>query len=172
MPKRVYMPQDLNVHFGPTQEYPGGRVLAFKQGMIDLDDDMAEHPILARLAAPSAAAQSRQEKLMAVGQARNEAIAKAHEDYNKAVLALQTEEHDERDTLASAWLERSNAAAEAGTSFNEVHPDPGTARAVALTSAPQAVPVGGQMSVTTADEYDNLPPRRRRPAKAAAEKDE
>lgn len=154
--KKVYVPGDLNVQFGPTKEHPDGRVVTLKQGLVELDDDLAAHPVIAQLATQSPTEAARAERLQKAAAARDEAVGKAQAAYFEEVAACDKEATEETAKLTEEWSQRAAAAAEKGEGFNEPHPDKATAAAINLTRGVGPVSVGGAQARTSEDTA-NLP---------------
>jgi len=154
--KRVFVPYDLNVQFGSTKEHPDGRVVQLKKGLVELDDDVAAHPVVAQLTTQSPGEAARAERLQKAATARDEAIAAAQAKYSEEMMACDKEAQEETAKLTEEWSKRAQAAAEKGEGFSEPHPDPAAANAIAITSQVGPSPVGGALT-RTAEEAQNLP---------------
>lgn len=136
-PQRVWNPQErLVLQMPATEEHKAGRVLTFGRGWINIGDDPAlqNHPLLSKLQGELPGSASRQEKLAQADEEYAKAIAEAETRRAEVRAQIQQEEMDERQDLATDYSERQARAAERGETFSEMHPDPETRRAHALTS--------------------------------------
>lgn len=132
--RRVHIPSQMVISFPATQENPSGRIVTLNPGYMDLDDEMAAHPILSKLIPMDDFEVKRSDK-----------VAKAQEEYDKTMAAASKKlavakaeaEKEYTDHMQEQTEKRSARESEAirrGFAFNEPHPDPETQRAMALTA--------------------------------------
>lgn len=145
----VYLPQDMNVSLAASDAFPAGRVVQLKKGFINLDDELAAHPLLSRLQTDMPGESDRRQKMVDAERECAEAVNAAYAKLAETRAAIDQERREQVNSSAEEWQHRRDEAAEKGLSFNEAHPDLETRRAFALT-APAAT-----HATMTADQFTN-----------------
>jgi hypothetical protein len=135
--RRVFLPNDLNVQMAPSRDHPSGRVVQLRAGYNEIeDDDVLDHPVVARLL-PQDDEHARFAEARARAEAEHdEAVGRAHSEYHEAISKIAAEEAEHRGAAAEDWGQRREQAMASNTVFTEPHPDAATAVAQARTAQP------------------------------------
>lgn len=151
---RVYIQNRLHVDLPATKENPGGRVVTLEPGWCELDDELASHPVLAKLTPQTDGGRERQDRLAEAAIKRDETIAQAHSDYSEVLAECQQQEREEYQQASEERAQRIDDANARGVRHNEPHPDPAAQRAQSLTGDPSGhvVPAGSMAQKPEADE--------------------
>lgn len=151
---KVYVPQRVNVQMPATEDNPNGYVRTLNQGWVELDEELANHPVISQLRPESSAARDRADRLLDAERRRDEAIAAAHSEYHAALAESQDDEREEYNTLSEERAGRYEEADRRGLVYREDHPDPAARRAIALTAPPSGHTVSSAALAQKEDEDD------------------
>jgi hypothetical protein len=164
MPNRkVFLDRAVNVQMVATKEHPGGQIRHFNPGWVELDDEMASHPILSKLIVRDDEGQLDNDERDAV-EKHAKAVDKAERELSEARGKVQQKRMEMQDKRTQEYAERESDAIAKGMSFNEPFPDEDTRVYMARTAAPHthAVPSASmdQRPMTTEAQKkddDNMP---------------
>lgn len=135
-----YVPQRIHIQLPATQENPAGGVITLNEGWHeDVDDEsVLNHPIVQRLRGQSKGEASRMDEMAEMNRRAANGEASPREQSELAQKHAKAAQ-DERQEEIDEWNERATEAADRGVVFDEQHPDPEVARAIALTAQPAHV---------------------------------
>jgi hypothetical protein len=133
---RVYLDQTLNLQLPTSEEHPEGEVRVLQQGWNEIPDELMNHPIIKRLRPESEEEGSRRQQVLEAAKKRNEAVAKAEQDYANELNEVEKSRQEELQQRTEERDKRIREKEERGEVSYEPHPDPDAAHAEALTLPP------------------------------------
>jgi hypothetical protein len=139
MPKKVFLPVDINVQLGATKEHPAGRVRQLRAGWVELDEELESHPILAKLVPQTDKGKNRQERLYQAEHDRNQKISEANAEFLQVQQECQQDEIEEGAQLSEDHAKQVEEQGMKGHVVQQQHPNPEVARAQALTAQPSHI---------------------------------
>lgn len=151
MATRVNIPQPgLYVQMGASEEYPGGRIQHLMPGWVELDEELAKHPILSKLVPEDDTEMQRRFDLYEAEQERNEGVAEAQREFFEKSIEMDDERNEELRQKEEERGQRIEEDMKKGITRVEPHPDPIANWSMALTATPgdymvPAVAMGSKM---------------------------
>jgi hypothetical protein len=128
----VFVTNRTNVHLSPTPDNPEGAVVVLQPGINDVPDVVAADPFIMTLVRTSA-------PLVELAKAEADALKAQEEAAAQQLQVVAEAQKTKLDALMAAgeeWATKKQAAMDAGTPFDEPHPDPNQNAALALTGPP------------------------------------
>lgn len=155
---RVNIPQPgMNVSMGPTEENPGGRVVNYLPGWVELDEEMSKNSVLKNLIKEDDSEQQRQIELYEAEQERNKAVSDSQMEYYAKSVEMDEKRNEEMRTKEEERAKKIEDAMKEGRNEMPPHPDPVAQWSMALTATPMLSASGAAGQVPAASMVSKLP---------------
>lgn len=153
---RVYIPEPgAYIQMGASEEFPGGQVVHMLPGWTELEGEMANHPLLSRLAPEDDAEQERRYSVYQAEQERNEMISTSQTEFYQKAVEVDNERLEDMRAKEEERAQQFEEDQKKGMSRYIPHPDPEAEHSVALTASPGQFGPSGM--VATASMVSKLP---------------